>query len=548
MSSQSIPKFKLKFKLDSNFQFVIHSDPKPISNTISTVSSRTQTKAKTQAKAQGYVYVLDAKSITQRNNECKKIIALHGCTEGHLPPSKIEKKTTYFMGKNGPVWILQQNTKNTENNKSIEKKSHQDLLDESIYACFRDLSGALVSHFKTQQLEQINFYFISNVINESTIRASIIGLELAGYNFLNVYNNTDTKKMIINLVIKKKDKSIKLDKKLLEKFQMEAHSIQLARHLVNLPANEINPETVETLIKREFNSAKNIQVIVWDHKKLAAENMNLHLAVGKGSETPPRMIHIKYRPNKIKSAKAQKKPIAFVGKGITFDTGGLDIKPSSGMRLMKKDMGGAAAVIALAYWAAQTNYPRACDFYLALAENSLDAKAMRPGDLYRSRAGFLVEIDNTDAEGRLVLADVLDVAATKTGADEPEVIIDIATLTGAIKVALGTEVSGLFTNSDQLATQLQIAGQVAGEPNWRMPLVQKYFTLLSSHFADFKNSADGFAGAITAALFLEKFCRGKKWVHLDVYCWNDKSAGALTFAGGSGQPVQSMIQWLKSQV
>jgi leucyl aminopeptidase len=178
----------------------------------------------------------------------------------------------------------------------------------------------------------------------------------------------------------------------------------------------------------------------------------------------------------------------------------------------------------------------------------VDAKAMRPSDLYRSRAGYLVEIDNTDAEGRLVLADVLDVAATKKGADEPEIIIDIATLTGAIKVALGADVAGLFTNDDQLAQQLQIAGQVSGEANWRMPLVQKYFGSMSSNFADFKNSADGFGGAITAALFLEKFCHGVKWAHLDVYCWNDKPTGSLSFAGGSGQPVQSMIEWLKGRI
>ncbi|MEK6628312.1 MAG: leucyl aminopeptidase family protein [Bdellovibrionota bacterium] len=488
---------------------------------------------KLKTKPQGFVYILGAKSANQRKSELKKIVELHLSETPNSKPIDFEKKTVSFSGKNGPVWILQ--------NFQINKGTHKGLLDESVYALFRDQSGLLVSQFKNQQIDNIEIIF--NNCPEIIMRASLIGLEMASYNFLNSFNNTSTKKSIVSLITQ--NKSAKLDKAQIEKYQLEAKAVILARHLVNLPPNEINPESIEKIIKNELNFPKSLKIDIWDHKKLAAENMNLHLAVGKGSDTPPRMIHIKYRPQKKIAGKKAKKPIAFVGKGITFDTGGLDIKPSSGMRLMKKDMGGAAAVLALAYWAAHSNYSRSCDFYLALAENSVDAKSMRPSDLYRSRAGYLVEIDNTDAEGRLVLADVMDVAATKKGADEPEIIIDIATLTGAIKVALGTEVAGLFTNNDQLAEQIQVAGQSAGEPNWRMPLVQKYFSSMSSNFADFKNSAEGFGSAITASLFLEKFCHGKKWAHLDVYCWNDKPTGALSFAGGSGQPVQSMIELLK---
>ena len=165
-----------------------------------------------------------------------------------------------------------------------------------------------------------------------------------------------------------------------------------------------------------------------------------------------------------------------------------------------------------------------------------------------SRAGLLVEIDNTDAEGRLVLADAMDVAAKQTGANEPEYLIDLATLTGAIKVALGAEVAGLFCNDDKLASELEWAGQAVGESNWRMPLVQKYFGSLSSPFADFKNSGEGFGGAITAALFLQKFVAGKKWAHLDVYAWTDRAQGAFAGAGGSGQPVQCLIEFLEGQV
>jgi leucyl aminopeptidase len=184
--------------------------------------------------------------------------------------------------------------------------------------------------------------------------------------------------------------------------------------------------------------------------------------------------------------------------------GGLDIKPSAGMRLMKKDMGGAAAVLALAQWVSASGYSRPCDFYLCLAENSVDAKAFRPSDLIRSRSGQLVEIDNTDAEGRLVLADGLDVAVTQR--ETPEIVIDVATLTGAIKVALGAEVAGLFSNDEQLGNDLFMAGLRAGDYNWKMPLVDRYFSSLHSHFSDFKNSADGFWRSHHRSSFFAKVC------------------------------------------
>lgn len=503
-------------------------------STHSVLNSGFQFELNSGAKADGFVYLLGGGSAMAKKTEIRKIAGLHGYSR-HLT---FDKKTLHFTGQKGPVWILQYN--------ESKKGSHGGLLDESGYGFFRDQTGGLLASFKlqqqSQQMERIELNLVE--ASESTVRAAVIGLELAAYNFLNTFNKIENKKQIINLKLIGKKKLAKLDSKLVTKFQHEAGAVQLARHLVNLPPNEMNPETFEALIKNELNFPKSVKLEVWGTKRLETEGMNLLLAVGKGSETPARMVHIKYRPQK----KSNKKPIAFVGKGITFDTGGLDLKPSGAMRLMKKDMGGAAAVVGLAYWAIHTNYERPLDFYLALAENSVDSKAMRPSDVYRSRAGLLVEIDNTDAEGRLVLADVMDVAATQKGADEPEFLIDIATLTGAIKVALGADMAGLFTNDDQLAAQIQAAGQASGEPNWRMPLVQKYFSSMSSNFADFKNSADGFGGAITAALFLEKFCGGKKWAHLDVYSWNDKPTGALSFAGGSGQPVQSMIAWLKTRV
>lgn len=476
----------------------------------------------------GIVYVLGSTNKSQLQKEFKEIVETHAHDFQLDKLLTSDKKLIHFVGLSGPVWIL----KNLE----LKKGQHYGLLEESTYAWFRDQAGALFSSVKNLGIENLQVYF-SQCKTADISRAFIIGCEMAAYQFFQVYAGKKTSAPKLYL----KSDSFKLTAAVVAMAQQEAVSVQIARHLVNLPPNEINPETMTDLILKNLKFPQT-KITIWDEKKLALEGMNLILATGAGSKTPPKMVHLKYRPKKAGS----KKPIAFVGKGITFDTGGLDIKPSSGMRLMKKDMGGAAAVLALAYWVSQSNYDRPCDFYLALAENSVDSKSMRPSDLYKSRAGFVVEIDNTDAEGRLVLADVIDVAVTQKGKDEPDILIDIATLTGAIKVALGAEVAGIFCNNDQLAEQICNSGQSAGDPAWRMPLVAKYFSSLNSNFADFKNSADGFGGAITAALFLEKFVQAKKWAHLDVYCWTDKSTGALSQAGASGQPVQMLIEWLKS--
>ncbi len=476
----------------------------------------------------GIVYVLGSSNKNQLQKEFKEIVETHAHDFQLKKLLESDKRTIHFIGLSGPVWIL----KNTE----TKKNQHYGLLDESTYAWFRDQAGTIFSSVKNLNIENLQVYF-SQCKNSDIPRAFTIGCEMSAYQFFQIYSE---KKSTFPKIFLKSD-AVKLSSDLIKAAQLEACSVQLARHLVNLPPNEINPKTVSDLVTKSLKFP-NSKITIWDEKKLAEEKMNLILATGIGSKTPPKMIHIKYRPKKVNS----KKPIAFVGKGITFDTGGLDIKPSSGMRLMKKDMGGSAAVLALAYWVAHSNYNRACDFYLALAENSVDANSMRPSDLYTSRAGYVVEIDNTDAEGRLVLADVIDVAVTQKGKDEPEILVDIATLTGAIKVALGADIAGIFSNDDKLAEQICNSGQTAGDPAWRIPLVPKYFSSLSSNFADFKNSADGFGGAITAALFLEKFVRNKKWAHLDVYCWTEKTTGALSQAGGSGQPVQMLIAWLKS--
>lgn len=475
------------------------------------------------------IYFFGASMAKNKQKNLEALVESHALDFQIDELKKSDKKNIHFIGRNGPVWIVFEST--------AQASDHAGLLNESGYAFTRDQFGTILGQIKALKLKSVSIYF-QGATPEVT-EAAVIGLELASYTFINHFKSTAEKapQLKVQLNIKAENLKSALTK---------VTAVQMARHLTNLPPNIINPATVEQLAF-ELPFSKNTEIIVWDEKKCEAEGMGLLLATGAGSPTAPRMIHFKYRP-KSKTKVKSKKPIAFIGKGVTFDTGGLDIKPSAAMRLMKKDMGGAAAVFALAFWADSAAYDRPCDFYLALAENSVDGFSMRPGDVYKSRAGFLVEIDNTDAEGRLVLSDVMDVAAKKTGADEPEYLIDIATLTGAIKVALGGDTAGLFCNDDKLAQQMTLAGQRSGEPNWRMPLIQKYFADLSSQFADFKNSGGGFGGAITAALFLQKFTNGKKWAHLDVYCWTDKSTGALNGGAATGQPVQSVIEWLESVV
>lgn len=423
----------------------------------------------------------------------------------------------------GPVWILFRRAPEGP-------FSHSGALEESEHGWFRDQGGVLWSLFKSASVKSVSVELVG--LNKEQTTGLLVGWEMAGYNFKENFFGSAKKEIKIQ---------VKVDKKIVHEAQALGRSTNLARHLVNLPPNVAHPQSIGEFAKKEFKSRKNMTVEVWDLKRLEKEKMGLHIGVGQGSQSPPCLVHFRYRP------RSSKKPVAFVGKGVTFDTGGLDIKPSSGMRLMKKDMGGSAAIMGLAWWLSEANYPHPVDLYLALAENSVDAKAFRPSDVLISRSGQSVEIHNTDAEGRLVLADALDVAVTQKGKDEPELVIDVATLTGAIKIALGLEISGLFSNDDKLANQLLKAGTASGELSWRMPLYSRYTSSFATPFADMVNAVDGWGGPVTAALFLEKFVARKPWAHFDVYAWSDKATGALTSSGGNGQTVQTLTRFLQDR-
>lgn len=318
--------------------------------------------------------------------------------------------------------------------------------------------------------------------------------------------------------------------------ERSARAVALARDLANMPGNLLYPER---LAERAAELAKEggFSCSVLDAEALAREDMNAMLAVGQGSVRPPRLIVLEYAP----AGHEQEKPLIFVGKGITFDSGGVSLKPSSNMHQMKSDMSGAAAVLAAITAFAEEETPRRIVGLLACAENMPDGGAARPGDVVRAANGDTVEIINTDAEGRLVLCDAL-VYAQKMWM--PSAIIDVATLTGACMVALGTGLAGLFTDDDTLAERILASGGMAGEHYWRLPLWPDYAEHLKSDIADICHTGPREGGAINAALFLKHFVRdGVRWAHLDIagVDWNAKKT-PLCPVGAAGFAARTLLE------
>ena len=311
---------------------------------------------------------------------------------------------------------------------------HEGLLDESNYAFLRDQVGALFNKVNLEEIKSLSLH--SFFLEYDEVLGSLLGLELSAYSY-----KVRGKLPSVSLTFFG-DLPLEAIKEAHKMANSIGKGMNISRWLVDTPPNLKRPKDYADAVSKLFQKKANVTVSVWDEKKLKKENMGMMLAVGQGSIQLPRLVHIKYRPKKARS----EKPLAFVGKGITFDSGGLDIKPSSNMRLMKKDMGGSASIVGLAYWAVQSKSEMPCDFYLALAENSVDAHSFRPSDIVTARNGLKVEIDNTDAEGRLVLGDTLALATSKKGKEKPQMVIDVATLTGAVKVGLGSDIAGLFSN------------------------------------------------------------------------------------------------------
>lgn len=329
-------------------------------------------------------------------------------------------------------------------------------------------------------------------------------------------------------------------KEAVRKGQAVAESINLARDLVNAPPNDLTPTALAAAAKVACDE-HGMSCRVWDRKGIEKLGMHLFLAVNRGSAEEPRLVHMSYKPT---NAKAIRKRVVFVGKGLTFDSGGLCIKPPKSMIDMKCDMAGAAVTIGILAACARLKLPIEVHGLLGATENMTGPAAFRPGDIFSSLDGKTVEIINTDAEGRLVLADVLAYAAREI---KPDLMIDHATLTGACMVALGPWRAGLFANDDDLAKRYQEAADLEGENFWRMPLDEELRELLKSDVADMKHVGDQYGGSITAALFLREFIGNTKWMHLDIAgpAFLDRAHDTLP-KGGTGFGVATAVRFLEA--
>ncbi|MBW4574616.1 MAG: leucyl aminopeptidase [Aphanothece sp. CMT-3BRIN-NPC111] len=310
----------------------------------------------------------------------------------------------------------------------------------------------------------------------------------------------------------------------------------LARELVAAPPNACTPVTMaETAIA--IASEHDLQLEILEKEQCEQLGMGAFLAVAQGSDMPPKFIHLTYKPEG-----TPRRKLAIIGKGLTFDSGGLNIKVAgSGIEMMKTDMGGAAATLGAAKVIGQLKPDVEVHFISAVTENMINGRAMRPGDILKASNGKTIEVNNTDAEGRLTLADAL-VFAEKLGVDA---IVDLATLTGACVIALGDNIAGMWSPDDALADRLNQASLQAGEKLWRMPLEEKYFEAMKSPIADMKNTGSRAGGAITAALFLKQYVKETPWAHIDIAgpVWADKENG-YNNAGATGYPVRTLVNWV----
>ncbi|KZT24309.1 hypothetical protein NEOLEDRAFT_1116404 [Neolentinus lepideus HHB14362 ss-1] len=327
-----------------------------------------------------------------------------------------------------------------------------------------------------------------------------------------------------------------------------AKAQNFARTLMELPANILTPTAFTERVKSEFDGLKSVEIIVHDEAWAKEQGMNTFLSVTKGTDEPAKFLEIHY-----KGASPESQPIAFVGKGITFDSGGISLKPSAGMKLMRGDMGGAATVVGAALAIAQLQLPVNLVVVTPLCENLPGPRANKPGDIVYAMNGKSIEIDNTDAEGRLILADALYYTSTVY---KPHTLIDSATLTGAMDIALGEVYSGVFSTSDSLWEELRVAGEAEYDRFWRMPLDQDYAPQINSSNADLCNTGGRPAGSCTAALFLKSFVGGieeedgkepsLRWAHIDI-------AGSMEATrptpyqekGMTGRPVRALVEFVR---
>lgn len=425
----------------------------------------------------------------------------------HLPKSKTPIELGDFKGKEGEVLFLYSQGSGDKRIVLLGLGDKAKVTTETLRRAFSGLTKAcLVKHVK-----EVNLVvpLIPALIEEAVVRGIVEGMLLTNYNFTQLKYDSIKEDPPVLL---KKITLVGITKSSLaiaNKYIVVCEGVHFARDLVNGNADDVTPQFLcETAVKLA-KSLPHVKATILDKKKLEKEKMGLLLAVNRGSRRDPALIILEYR-----GAPKSSDVTVLVGKGITYDSGGLNLKPTGGMETMKCDMAGAAAVLASLQVAAKLNLKVNLTAVVPTTENSIGADSYKPGDVYKSYAGKTVEIGNTDAEGRLVLADALAYAVKHL---KPTRIIDFATLTAAVDIALGPEATGLISNHDVLAHSLMRAGSDTFERVWRLPLYEEYRELIKSDVADIKNVGGRAAGCIIGAVFLQEFIDKKiPWAHCDI--------------------------------
>lgn len=454
-------------------------------------------------------FVAEDKKIVKIKNSCL-VMFLH---ENQIDKFDSQKEYNFSLPENFRKKLKKEKTK------SVKLYNHQS--PELVYVYkinikdfnndfFRDSLSLLINDLCEDEIEKLQIIipeykeFSASFKSEIYfLRSFVEGILFGNYKF-NKYQSEKTPASKITVIFYGNkpliEEAIKLSKVLME-------GVYFARDLANEPGNVLYPIELSRRIKKELQK-ENIKISIFDEKWLTSNGMGGILAVGKGSDNPPRLIVLKYKSRKKVLGK-----YAIVGKGVTFDSGGISIKPSAGMGEMKADMSGAAAVAGVMLSIAKSNLPFEVIGVIPAVENMPSGKSMRPGDIVKTYSGKTIEVDNTDAEGRVILSDALNFISK----EKPDAIIDLATLTGACVVALGEYTAGIFTKSDYLAEEIYKAGLETFERVWRLPLWDEYSKLIESDVADVKNTGGRFGGSISAAKFLENFVDETiPWIHIDI--------------------------------
>lgn len=379
----------------------------------------------------------------------------------------------------------------------------------------------------------INFIKANGLCTGGVTKSIVQGVKLVSYKFNKYKATKESYEPKVTIIGAPKDKINKMKEKIKEASNV-ADGIILARDLVNEPANILYPESLAK-IALEVGNESGFEVEIFDEKQIEELGMKAFLEVAKGSVHKPRLIVMRYMGNKNSDEK-----VGLVGKGLTFDTGGYSLKPSTAMDTMKSDMGGAAAVIGTMKAIAENKVEKNVVAVVAACENAISGGSYKPGDIIGSMAGKTIEVLNTDAEGRLTLVDAVTYIIEKEKVDK---VVDVATLTGAVLIALGTEITGVLSNDDKFYDELLLASKRTGEKFWRLPNDKSYKKLYKGDFADLKNIGGRNGGTITAGMFIEEFVQDKPWLHLDIAgtAWTD-SANDVTPKGGTGAPVATLYE------